>query len=112
MKEALKIMETGELANLNKHLVTIRIGGTFYSYDAQMGLKEKDMTLDHFLIAADRKDFIGETKSASINVHAGKIVKSIQAGVLWHFAEGGDQIDKVIISKVLYNPHSMYLMKA
>jgi phosphoribosylformylglycinamidine synthase I len=108
-----KIMATGELANLNKHLVIVRFSGETFSYASVSGLKPKDFELSHVLIAADRKDFVGESKKAAINHHAGDIVEKIQFGVLWNVMEAdAEVVGKVIASKILYNPHSMYLIQA
>jgi phosphoribosylformylglycinamidine synthase len=108
-----KIMKTGELANFNKHLVYIKTKDGIFSYSLEKGLTPKELNLKNFVIAADRKDFVGRSKKASINLHAGGIVDKIYYGVLWSFSETDDStVENVIKSKVLYNPHSMYLVKS
>jgi len=107
-----KIMKTGELANFNKHLVYIKTKDGMFSYNLESGLIPKQLDLKNFVIATDRKDFVGRSKKASINLHAGDIVDKVYYGVLWSFSEtDGKTINSVIESKVLYNPHSMFLLK-
>ncbi len=107
-----KIMATGELANFNKHLVYIKTEKEMFSYDLANGLQSKDLNIDNFVIASDEKDYVGRSKKASINLHSGDVIDKIYSGVLWNFSETvGDTVDRVIKSKVLYNPHSMYLVR-
>jgi phosphoribosylformylglycinamidine synthase I len=107
-----RIMKTGELANFNKHLVYIKTKDGMFSYNLENGLTPKELELKNFVIANDRKDFVGRSKKASINLHAGGIVDKIYYGVLWSFSETDENtVQNVIRSKVLYNPHSMYLLR-
>jgi len=108
-----KIMATGELANFNKHHVYIRIGDELFSYEKVKGLHPKDISLSNSVIACEQKDFVGEAKKARINHHAGSVIKSVNYGILWNMSGAdGITVDSVIKSKVLYNPHSMYLLKS
>jgi len=113
VEDSLKIiMSTGELANFNKHFVVVRTSDGIFIYDQVLGLKPKEVDLNHALIACDEDDSLGKSKASAINLHAGNIVESIQAGVLWNISGMDDVgLNEVIASKVLYNPHSMYLMK-
>lgn len=108
---AQKILESGELANLNKQLVTVRIGKAIFSYDSSLQLSPKQADFSGSLIAVDQKDFVGESKKAAINLHAGELAEDLRYGILWHVT-GADKasLEEVIRSRVLYNPHSMYLM--
>lgn len=107
-----KIMATGELANFNKHLVFIKTKEGFFTYDPHHGLRPREMKLEHCLIAVDQKDFVGQSKMTAINLHAGRLITSLQYGSLWNVV-GADEnlMERVIASKILYNPNSMYLMK-
>ncbi len=108
-----KIMKTGELANFNKHLVYIKTEKGMFSYDLANGLQSKDLNIDNFVIAVDEKDYVGRSKKLSINLHAGDVIDKIYSGIVWNFSETSDDtIERVIKSKVLYNPHSMYLVKS
>jgi phosphoribosylformylglycinamidine synthase I len=107
-----KIMSTGELANFNKHLVYIKTEDGMFEFKQDQGLVSADLAFDNFAIAMDRDDSIGESKSVAINNHAGEMVKNINSGIMWNFINTQpDVIDSVITSKVLYNPHSMYLLR-
>jgi len=107
-----KIIDSGELANLNKHVVYVRTSEGTFVYDKDSGLQQKDLDLDSYVIACDQKDFVGENKASLLNAYTGNMISDVQHGTLWNFVEGGAEIDEVIKSKVLYNPHSMYLMKS
>lgn len=108
----IKIMESGELANLNKHLVFVRDKNGTFSYDPAKGLVPRELDLSHSLVVADQKDFVGQSKQQAINLHAGGIAEEVQFGILWNVSEADKKTyEKLTSSKVLYNPHSMYLMK-
>ncbi len=107
-----KIMATGELANFNKHHVYIKTKDGVFSYDKAGGLSQKNISFANFVIAADRKDFVGEARKEAINHHAGDMVKAINYGILWNMTCADGVVDSVIKSKVLYNPHSMYLLRS
>ena len=84
-----------------------------FMFDKERGLVNKESDIKDFVIASDRSDFVGQSKTSSINHHAGDIVKSVGYGVLWNFSKTDKKtVDLVIKSKVLYNPHSMYLLRS
>lgn len=114
IKESIdKIMKTGELANFNKHLVYIRTNEGDFQYDLTNGLTPTDLNASNFVIASDHKDTVGESKKNAINLHAGEIIRDIHFGILWNFSQVDENtVDSVIKSKVLYNPHSMYLARS
>ena len=106
-----KIILTGELANFNKELVYVKINNNKFIYDKDKGLEPCDIKLENYVIVSDHKDFIGKSKTDAINLHAGEIIKDICYGVVWDFADTYmDVIHEAIESKVLYNPHSMYIV--
>ncbi len=110
---ALKIIETGELANLNKEWIYVRIDGQPYSFSKERGLEPANMELENYLVTCDLKNFTGESKKMSINLHAGNLVKSIKSGVFWEVENTDDEgVYEIIRTKILYNPNSMYVMKA
>jgi len=113
LEEAVKkIVQTGELANLNKETVTVKTKDGAYTYEKDKGLVPATFDPGAYVLACDRGDFVGQSKAAAINHHAGDTVKGIHYGILWSFAKGDAKtVEKVIESKVLYNPHSMYLMR-
>ncbi len=112
-KEAVsKILNSGEVANFNKHLVFVKIGTELFQYDPQTGLKPKTMNLEASVMTADETDMVGASKKNSLSVHVGKMIESVSYGIVWNFSQADeDTIQKVIDSKILYNPFSMVLYK-
>jgi phosphoribosylformylglycinamidine synthase len=109
---ALKIIKSGELANLNKEWIYVRFDGQMYSYNKEKGLQEAELNIKNYLIACDIKDFVGESKKQAINLHSGNIIESITNGVFWEVKRiDDDGIYKLIRTKILYNPNSMYILK-
>ena len=112
-KEAtLKIIQSGELANLNKEIVYVRIDGKTFSYDKDKGLEPMELKMEKYFVACDQKNFVGDSKKQTINLHAGDIIKSIKNGVLWEVKNADEKgINDIIRTKILYNPNSMYILK-
>ncbi len=109
---ALKILNSGELANLNKEWVTVRIDDTFYSYGKDKTLNPVDFKPEHYFAACDQKNFVGDSKKQAINLHAGKCVEELKSGVLWEVGNADDQkLYDIIRTKILYNPNAMYILK-
>ena len=107
-----KIISSGEIANLNKEWVYVKIGDGFYTYSKDKGLVETEFDIKNYIVACDIKDFIGESKKQAINLHAGDIIKSIKSGVLWDIENTDDEsVYEIIRTKILYNPNSMYILK-
>ncbi len=108
-----RIMQSGELANFNKHLVFVRTSEGVFQYEATKGLKSATLNLDHTVITSDDKDFMGQSKKAAINAHSGHLIQTMDYGVLWHFSETDEvTIKKAIDSHVLHNPYSMVLYRS
>lgn len=109
---ALKIIESGELANLNKEQIYVRLDQP-YEYKPGKDLVPVEMKADSYFVTCDQKDFLGESKKASINLHSGQLIDRMQSGVFWK-VEGVDKerVQDIIGSKVLYNPNAMYVMKS
>ena len=109
---ALKILQSGELANFNKEWVAVRIDGEFYSYGKEKGLQPAELRLKNYLVACDQKNFVGDSKKQAINLHAGECVQSLKSGVLWEVENTDDKgLYEIIRTKILYNPNSMYILK-
>ncbi|QQR84285.1 phosphoribosylformylglycinamidine synthase I [Candidatus Peregrinibacteria bacterium] len=106
------IIESGELANLNKEIVYVRIDGQMYEYEKGVGLKPSDFKSTHHVVAADQKDFLGDYKKNTLNVYLNGRIETMKPGVFWE-VEGADDalIDQMIESKIWYNPNAMYLLK-
>ena len=111
-ESALKIIESGELANLNKEWIYVNINGETHSYSKDQGLQPVDMKINKYFVTCDLKNFVGDSKKQTINLHAGEIIKSIKSGVLWEVENTDDEgLYEIIRTKILYNPNSMYVMK-
>ena len=109
---ALKILQSGELANFNKEWVAVRIEGEFYSYSKEKGLQPAELKLKNYLVVCDQKSFAGDSKKQTINLHAGECVESLKNGVLWEVENTDDKgLYEIIRTKILYNPNSMYILK-
>jgi len=109
---AIKIINSGELANLNKEWIYVRFNGKTYSYNKEKGLQEAELGLKNFIVTCDLKDFIGVSKKQAINLHAGNIAESIKNGIFWEVENTDDEgIYSIIRTKILYNPNSMYVLK-
>lgn len=110
---ALKMIESGELVNLNKEWIYVKIDGQMYEYSKQGLLQPIDMEFKNSLVTCDQKSFLGENKKQVINLHLGGMIESIRDGVLWEIDKTDSQkIYEVIRTKILYNPNSMYIMKS
>lgn len=111
-KKALqKIVHSGELANLNKEKIFAITPEEEYVVSKEGRLSKSDFELEHYVIARDKDDFVGESKLEALKRHAGDMIESIDFGVLWHFTESDDSaMHKVIESHVLHNPISMKVL--
>jgi hypothetical protein len=86
--------------------------GEFYSYSKEKGLQPAEFKLKNYLVACDQKNFAGESKKQTINLHAGNVIKSIKSGVLWEIENTDNKgVNEIIRTKILYNPNSMYILK-
>jgi phosphoribosylformylglycinamidine synthase len=105
------LMHSGELANLNKEQVFVRMGGKTYQYSKE-GLTERDLNLGLTLVAREQKDMVGESKTAALKKHSPGVVRSIDSGVLWNLKKADEKLlEKALESQILYNPHSMWVTR-
>lgn len=110
-ESAVKIIQTGELANLNKEWLYVRINGQTFSADKQGNLTPTDLGLGHYLVTSDHENFVGDSKKEAIELHAGKLVDSLKYGVLWSIENCDEEaVYRIIRTKILYNPNSMAVM--
>ena len=63
---ALKIIKSGELANLNKEWVYVKINGDFYSYSKERGLMPAELKIKNYLVTCDQKNFVGESRNYKV----------------------------------------------
>ncbi len=109
---AINLINSGELLNLNKENVKVKIGAQFYAYEKDTGLKEIDtIDLRHTYYAFEQKDFIGMAKTNEIHHFLpDQKVDQIERAVMWQIDGVGDDVVKnVLDSFILHNPYSMDL---
>ncbi len=105
-----KVLDSGELANFNKHLVYVKMNGTFYQYLGKSVFKEKELQISEMLLAQDKKDFVGEAKKEILNAHLSGLIQNMSYGVLWNIElKDGATLGDVVKTQLLHNPHSMNL---
>lgn len=112
---AVKLINTGEILNLNKEIPTVRIGGKTYAFDKHTGLHEKsaDATGSHEFVAMDLDNFSGKNIHAKIKPHLkDNEIKQVVRGVQWTISlKKQDQLNPLIATHIFHNPHSMNLVK-
>jgi len=103
-----KILNSGELANFNKHHVFVKWEGKIYQYTPQGGLTPAELIWEAALITANEKEFMGEAKKTSLNQHLGQTVERVDYGILWNI-KGIEpkEIEGLLSTKILHNPYSM-----
>lgn len=113
---AVNLINSGELLNLNKENVKVKIGGDFYAYDKENGLVEtpdSDFSTENTYYAFEQKDFIGMAKVSEIHHFLpDQKVDDIERAVMWEI-DGVDEagVQKVLDSFILHNPFSQKLQR-
>lgn len=111
---ATKIIESGELLNLNKEVPTITIKEKQYRYEADAGLKEdkakKSLSSQFFVI--DQENYDGKRVQAKLCPYLPqKSLKKVEKGTLWDVkTKKPREIDALIDSHILHNPHAMKIV--
>lgn len=111
---AVNLINSGELLNLNKENVKVKIGGHFYVYEKGSGLKEIDiLDTKNVYFAFEQKDFIGMAKTSEIHHFLpDQKVENIERAVMWKIDGVGDEgVQNVLDSFILHNPYSMDIRK-
>jgi len=107
-----KIVESGELANLNKGWVYVRIGAKSYQFFEGRGLREIELNPAGWLVVCDKENPIGKASMKKIQREVSAEIDSMNYGTLWEVEKADEQaIYDIIRTKILYNPNSMYIMK-
>lgn len=115
-KTAARLIESGEIVNLNKETPHIIIGGKEYLYDKSRGaLQEKSekSRLDNFVyFVRDLDNFAGKSVMARLKTSFkdGEIT-SIEKGVLWNIGlKKRESVDKLIHTYIFHNPNAARLI--
>lgn len=106
-----KILDSGELANLNKHLVYVKVEGKTYQYLGSSKFNEKEINLDSSLVVQDKEDFVGQAKKQALNSHLGNLIEEMSYGIMWKpkYTEGATR-ESLAKTGLLHNHHSMNLL--
>lgn len=113
---AKKLIETGELLNLNKEIPTITIGKNQYGYDKEQGLYEKknvtDQNTQSFYVT-DHSNFEGVQLNKKLKHYFkdNEITGAIK-GTLWTTKlKKKDQFTKLLETHIFHNPHAMKIVE-
>lgn len=114
-KIAEKIIESGEIVNLNKEIPTVTIDGKIYKFDKETGLIEKKSKIPtgRKFFVTDYDNYSGKTVFTKIEPHfKHHEIGEVRKGVLWTInTKRKDQIQKIIDTHIFHNPHSMKLVE-
>jgi len=138
-KTAVKLIESGEILNLNKEIPTIYIKNQAYSYSKELGLKKiaNPLPKGKHVVAMEYDNYAGKSifNILKSHEHIGQLVK-VERGIHWtvntsetsvaprsagqgnkaaerHHAPAGltqDQYKDIIGTHIFHNPHSMKLI--
>lgn len=120
-QNAVNLIKSGEILNLNKETPTIFIKNKIYKYSKEKGLAKIADTQkkEQFLIALDYDNFIG--KNIFNNVKHIKGLQKVERGIHWHIRVakttkkrdiGSNKLKEIIGTHIFHNPHSMKLLTA
>jgi len=112
-KIAQQIIETGEIANLNKEIPIITIKNKDYKYSKDSGLLEieKDKTNYTFYVT-EYKNYEGETTMTKLkNYFKNEEIQNIEQGIYWDINLKQDiKIKSLLQSNIFHNPHAMKIV--
>lgn len=110
---AKKLIETGELLNLNKEVPTVKIDNKMYGYDKEQGLfekKEKAKTVNKTsFYVVDHANFDGTTLHNKLTHYFhDKEILSVIKGTAWNVQlKKKDHFTKLLKTHIFHNPHAM-----
>lgn len=108
---ATKIIRSGELLNLNKEVPTIYIKDKVYKYDKTSGLHEKKLkpSDDQKFYVIDKDNYAGKNVQAKLEPYFQKNeLKKVEQATLWMVgSKKQKQVNELIDSHLLFNPHAM-----
>lgn len=111
---AVSLINSGELLNLNKETVKVKIGNQFFDYNKEKGLVENEIENEASVYYVfEKQDFVGQAKAAEIH-HFLKEQKvdDIQRAIAWRVSNIDQNVQKKVLdSFILHNPYSMDLRK-
>jgi len=108
-KEAEKIVETDELANVNKEVVYAKIGDDFLQYvkgEGFMGIEAGEFMKNTQLYACDNEDILSQAKTPKL-IHEKIAVKNMKSAICWEVED--KEKEEIINSGILANPIANYI---
>ncbi len=104
------IIRSGELLNDHKERVSVRIGGHWFSFDKNTGLREcLPPEWETPFLSFERKDIIGESFHHKIRKHVkGADISSVSHGIFWNVT--GVSFQDAANDTLFANPYSEYLV--
>lgn len=113
-KTAVKLIESGEILNLNKEIPTVYIKNQAYSYNKEFGLKKIADPLPNgkHVVAMEYDNYAGKSilNSLKSHEHFGQLQK-VERGIHWTVQlKTPTQFKDVIGTHIFHNPHSMKLI--
>jgi len=108
------LINSGELLNLNKETVKVKIGEKFYVYEKDSGLQEiNESDFQNTYYAFEQKDFVGMAKTNEIHHFLpDQKVDKIERAISWKIdGVENEIIEKVVNSFILHNPYSMEIKR-
>lgn len=109
-----KIIQSGELLNLNKEIPTVQIDGKHLGYDKQNGLVEKNPptagNIDY--VTSDIDNYFGQNTLEKLEPYfKNKEIVKVFRGIRWSMSlKKADQAEKIVESHLLHNPQSMKIL--
>jgi len=113
-KTAEKLIESGEILNLNKEIPTIIIKNQAYSYDKEKGLKKISNPLPkgRHVIAMEYDNYAGKSIYNNLKSHEHiSGLQKVERGIHWTVKlTKPKQFEDVVSTHIFHNPHSMKLL--
>lgn len=114
LKTAEKLIESGEILNLNKEIPTVYIKNQAYAYSKEKGLiKVKNpLPAGRNFIAMEYDNYVGKSIYNSIKNHEHlRGIQKIERGIHWTIRQKSTKkVEDVIGTHIFHNPHSMKLL--
>ncbi len=115
-KTAIKLIESGEIVNLNKEIPHIIIGTKEYLYEKNHSdLHEKTEKNDHRgfeYFVRDLENFAGKTVMSKLETHFdNKEIAGMEKGIMWTiYLKKKESVDKLIDTFIFHNPNAAKLI--
>ena len=110
-KTAQKLIESGEVLNLNKEIPTIFIGKKTYQFNQEKGLTESKNPLSNTFnfFVTEYNNYSGKTLQVNLKNHLPKNhLEKVERGIFWTLrTKSPEEIPHILKTHLFSNPHSM-----